>query len=240
MANIEARRVEYMGRRSVLLANGEVRALFDATGSMIPEFGVRRGPASLNAHWLPDFRDVSGLPFSPEQHGAYWKAKLLYLIAGDFVCSPSFGPPCTVDGVALPPHGFTANEEWGIDEVHADPNAGVARARFSLQSPAAGLPLSWERCDLVLEGQPAYFSSMTIRTAGRQPSPSTWRATTRWARLSSRPAAGSASPPGATRPLLTGPSSTTPDASSRAPSSPTWGPRRCATVERWTCASCPG
>src|SRR5205823_13465537 len=91
MKTAKASRVEYMGRKAVLFANDEVQALVETVGGMMPEFGLRRGRGVLNAHWLPDFRDNSGAPFTADRHGAYWKAKLLYLIAGDFPCSPSFG-----------------------------------------------------------------------------------------------------------------------------------------------------
>lgn len=120
MAGIEARRVEYMGKRAVLLANEEIRTLIEARGGMVPEFGLRRGSAVVNAHWIPDFRDNSGTPFSQEVHGPYWKVNLLRILAGDFPCSPSFGGPFEVDGLAVPPHGWTANEEWTIDGVGLD------------------------------------------------------------------------------------------------------------------------
>src|SRR2546425_5815983 len=130
MKTAKASRVEYMGRKAVLLANDEVQALVETVGGMMPEFGLRRGRGVLNAHWLPDFRDNSGAPFTADRHGAYWKAKLLYLIAGDFPCSPSFGPGCVIDGIELPPHG-------------------------------------WTRCDLVLPGQPAYFTVMRISNGSK-------------------------------------------------------------------------
>ena len=169
MDKAEARRIEYMGRSSVLLANGEVRAVVDALGGMMPEFGVRHGPGTLNAHWIPDFRGTDGAGFSPERDGPYWKAKLLYLIAGDFPCSPNFGPGGVVDGVELPPHGFCANEAWSIEGVGQDPASGAAFARFALKSPDPAMPLLYRKCDFVFPGQPAYFSLMRIANQGRKP-----------------------------------------------------------------------
>jgi hypothetical protein len=166
---LEARRVEYMGRRSVCLANESVRAVVDALGGMVPEFSLRRGRGGVNAHWIPDFRDNSGQPWSESRSAAYWKAKLLYLIAGDFLCSPNFGPPCVVDGVALPVHGWTANEEWSIDSCGLDAGSRAAYADFSLASPSPGMPLSWKRRDLVLEGQSAYYSVTDIENRGDRP-----------------------------------------------------------------------
>ena len=126
MPGIQAKRVEYMGRRGVVLGNDLVRAVVETAGGMVPEFGVRRGAAVLNAHWGPDFRDMSGTPFSEAAHGKYWKVKLLHMLAGDFPCSPSFGPPCELDGIAHPAHGWAANEDWTIEGVGVDEAARAA------------------------------------------------------------------------------------------------------------------
>ena len=168
MASIEARRVEFLGKRAVVLANDQVRTVIEAAGGMVPEFGVKRGPHGvLNAHWIPDFRDVSGASFSPALHGPYWKVKLLHMLAGDFPCSPSFGAPCETDGVSHPVHGWAANEEWSIEGVGAD--QGAAWSRSTLKSPAPSMPLAWEKVDLVLAGQPAYFSITRIKNSGAAP-----------------------------------------------------------------------
>ncbi|HET6413372.1 MAG TPA: hypothetical protein VFG53_15035 [Anaeromyxobacter sp.] len=169
MTGSEAKRVEYMGKRAVVLGNEQVRTVIEAAGGMVPEFGVRRGTAVLNAHWIPDFRDNSGTPFSENRHGPYWKVKLLYTLAGDFPCSPSFGPPCELDGIAHPAHGWAANEEWTILGVGVDEASGAAFARSSLRSPTEAMPLTWEKTDLVLPGQPAYFSLIRVHNAGASP-----------------------------------------------------------------------
>ncbi|MGA2547827.1 MAG: hypothetical protein ABSF43_14845 [Rectinemataceae bacterium] len=166
---LQARRFEYLGRKSTLLANGKIRAVVDALGGMMPEFSLDRGKGGINAHWLPDFRNSTGEPYSEVEHARYWKGKVLYLIAGDFPCSPNFGGDGVVDGASLPAHGWTANEEWKIEEVGTKPEAGAAYARFSLRSPAATIPLAWSKCDLVLEGQNAYYSVMRIRNEGKNP-----------------------------------------------------------------------
>jgi hypothetical protein len=163
----QARRISYLGRTGVVLENDLVRMLVDAEGGMVPEFGLRRGRGVLNAHWLPDFRGDLTTPWSEERHGPYWKAKLLYLIAGDFPCSPGFGAPSTVDGVALPPHGWTANDTWEVGVLGAD--AGAAWAHFSLRSPAPAMPLLYQRTDLVLAGQPAYFTVLRVKNEGKAP-----------------------------------------------------------------------
>ena len=169
MGAIEARRIGYLGRTAVALTNGEVRAVVDAEGGMMPEFGLLRGRGILNAHWLPDFRGDLGAPWSDERCSAYWKARLLFLIAGDFPCSPSFGAGCTVDGVALPPHGWTANETWALEGAGVDAEAGAAWARFGLASPTEAMPIAYRKHDLVLGGQAAYYTVMRVRNEGRDP-----------------------------------------------------------------------
>ena len=132
------------GRHSISLENNQVRTVIDALGGMMPEFSLKRGGAAINAHWIPDFRDQSGTPYEPAKHGDYWKANLLYLIAGDFPCSPNFGGPCNVDGVDLPAHGWVANDAWTIGQHGVSTEDAIAFARFSMNSPADGMPLSWE------------------------------------------------------------------------------------------------
>jgi hypothetical protein len=166
---LEAKRIGYLGKKSTLLANGKIRAVIDASGGMMPEFSIVRGKGGINSHWLPEFRDNSGKAWSEAEHAGYWKAKILYLIAGDFPCSPNFGGACAVDGVEIPAHGWTANDEWKIEDVGTSAEAGAAWARFSLLSPAAAMPLAWKKCDIVLEGQTAYYSIMRIRNGGKSP-----------------------------------------------------------------------
>ena len=98
---LQAKRFEYLGRRSTLLSNGRIRAAVDAVGGMMPEFSLGKGRGGTNAHWLPEFRDNSGRPYSEAEHARYWKAKILYLIAGDFPCCPNFGGGGVVDGAKL-------------------------------------------------------------------------------------------------------------------------------------------
>jgi len=131
---------------------------------MVPEFSLTRGKAGINAHWLPEFRDNSGRPYTKAEHERYWKGKLLHHIAGDFPCSPTFGGDCVVDGVSIPAHGWTANEEWKIEGMGAD--AEAAYLLSSLKSPSPGFPLSWSKCDLMFEGQTGYYSIMRIKNEG--------------------------------------------------------------------------
>jgi hypothetical protein len=170
MAAVEARRVEYMGKQAVVLSNDQVVTIVEAAGGMVPVFAVRRGAAILNAHWIPDFRDVSGTPYVEAVHGPYWKVKLLHRIAGDFPCTPSFGAPCEVDGTSQPVHGWGANEDWAVEGVGVDQASGTGWARSRLRCPAPpSMPLSYEKLDLVPPGQPASYSFIRIRNAGDAP-----------------------------------------------------------------------
>jgi hypothetical protein len=164
---VSAKLVDDRGRRAVALSNGSLRAVIDAQGGMVPEFGRLRGSGLLNAHYIPDFRANSGLPYRAEDHAAFWKAKLLYHIAGDFPCSPNFGGACTVAGVEPPIHGWTADREWKLDSSGTDAGLGAAWARFSLESPAPSLPLSFEKTELIFAGESAYYSVLTVRNRGK-------------------------------------------------------------------------
>lgn len=166
---IEARSVRYMGREAVLLSHERSRAVIDRLGGMMPEFSVRRGAGFVNAHWIPDFRGDMERPWSEGDHGPYWKAKLLYILAGDFPCVPNYGGNCVVDGVAMPIHGFSANEVWTLDRLGASRDEGAAWARFTLESPDPSYRLSLCKSDIMFDGQPAYFSLMRLRNTGDRP-----------------------------------------------------------------------
>ena len=166
---MKAQATSHLGRSAICLENEKVRTAIDAVGGMMPEFARKGGEALLNAHWVPEFRESSGKSYDPSEHADFWKVKLLYLIAGDFPCSPNFGGACVVDGVELPPHGWAANEEWCIKAHGVSDNAAIAFARFALPSPAAGMPLVWEKCDMLVDDQAAYYSIMRIKNTGELP-----------------------------------------------------------------------
>jgi hypothetical protein len=169
MSTAKVEHIQYFGRNAIVLSNGRVRAVIDDLGGMTPEFSLKRGKGAINAHWIPDFRSNSGQPWDARVHAPYWKGQVLYTLAGSFPCSPNFGADCTVDGIPLPAHGWTANERWKIASAEDLQRKAAACARFTLQSPRADMPLSYEKFDVVQRDDPAYYSVMAIRNNGSSP-----------------------------------------------------------------------
>jgi hypothetical protein len=164
---LAASRHDDAGREAVLLENGLMRAVIDRQGGMMPEFSVGRGSGWLNLHWIPHFRGAGGSPWSAARHEAFWKARLLYELAGDFPCAPNFGAGCEIDGRAMPPHGQAANEAWKLDGLGKDGRRGAAWARFSLVLRDKALPLTLHKYDLAFEGQRAFYSLLRIENRGK-------------------------------------------------------------------------
>ncbi len=169
MGKATSKRFSCMGRDGVALENELVRAVVEDEGGMMPEFGVRRGRGLQNAHWIPEFRWRGGRTWDEARDAPELGLRLLSIIAGDFPCSPNFGTGGEVDGASLPLHGWAANERWALDGTGVDGESGAAFARWSLRSPAPTMPLSWEKLNLVLPGEPAYYSAITVRNGGSAP-----------------------------------------------------------------------
>lgn len=165
-SQLAAERVDDFGREAILLENGLVRAVIDAQGGMMPEFSIRRGQGWLNVHYIPHFRGNGTPLWNEKKHAPFWKAGLLYHLAGDFPCAPNFGAGCEVDGQKLPPHGQAANASWTIEGHGREGKLGAAWASFSLESRGKGMPLSFRKYDLVLEGQAAFYSLLRIANRG--------------------------------------------------------------------------
>jgi hypothetical protein len=162
-------RIRYYGREATVLENEKIRTVIDDVGGMVPELSIKRGKGALNAHWIPDFRSNSGQPWDAQTHKNYWKGKLLYNLAGDFPCSPNFGPDCTVDGVSIPAHGWTANERWNVISSGKIEEKKIVYAGYRLQSPDQSLPLIYEKYDLLRGNDPSYYSIMSIANHGTAP-----------------------------------------------------------------------
>jgi hypothetical protein len=137
--------------------------MIDDIGGMVPELTNFQGKNKINAHWLPWFRSNSGKPFSADDE-RFWKANLLYHLAGNFPCAPNFGEDDDLDGMTLPPHGWTANLPWRFCGKGLDNEA--AWAVSSLESPEPKMPLSFKKIDAVAAGHAVHYTSLSIRNGG--------------------------------------------------------------------------
>ena len=160
-------RVKELGKRdATVIENSKLRVMVDDIGGMIPELSLIRGKEIINAHWLPWFRSSSGLGFSETENGAFWKANLLYHLAGNFPCLPNFGPGHKIDGIEMPPHGWTANLPWVFHSSGIDGETGAAWALSTMESPEGAMPLSFRKIDAVLPGQNVHYASIEIKNKG--------------------------------------------------------------------------
>ena len=157
--------VESGFRNAVALENGIFRALVDAEGGMVPELSRKCGDTFINAHWLSWFRGMAPSPEAgnPQSHELFQKIPLLERIAGNFPCVPSFGGGNPVDGVEIPPHGWTANEQWQLESVGTDKNNRYAWARFRMVSPSDRMKLEFEKIDLVFAEESVHYSILKIK-----------------------------------------------------------------------------
>ncbi|MDR2767914.1 MAG: hypothetical protein LBB82_06265 [Treponema sp.] len=163
-----SRVVELGEREATVLENSCIRVMIDDQGGMTPELSGRRASGEwLNAHWLPWFRSNSGEKYNDNEHGSFWKAKLLYQIAGNFPCLPSFGPGHIIDGVHMPPHGWTANETWRYVTSDTD-ESGIVWTLSVMDSPAGEIPLSFSKIDALLPNQGVHYTSLRVRTRGNE------------------------------------------------------------------------
>jgi len=158
--------VELGGRNASVLEHDGIRVMIDDIGGMIPELSLVRGKGRLNAHWLPWFRSNSGKPYSEKDDGAFWKANLLYHLAGNFPCIPNFGGGHVVDGIDMPPHGWTANLSWHFCSSGIDGETGAPWALSTMESPSAAMPLSFRKIDALIPGQNAHYTSISVKNNG--------------------------------------------------------------------------
>jgi hypothetical protein len=161
-----SRVTEFGDRSSTLLEHDSTRVLINDQGGMIPELSSLQGKRGINAHWVPWFRAGAGKAFNDSEHGAFWKANLLYHLAGNFPCAPNFGPGHTIDGIDIPPHGWTANLPWKFIQKGIDEESGAAWAFSTLESPHKALPLFFQKLDALIPDHPVHYSSLTIHNRG--------------------------------------------------------------------------
>ena len=186
---------ELGGRNATVLEHGSLRVMVDDMGGMIPELSLARGKRRLNAHWLPWFRSGSGRPWKEEEDAKFWKGRLLYNLAGSFPCIPNFGGDNRVDGVDLPPHGWTAQLPWQFRSSGADKESGALWALSVLESPEKAMPLSFRKIDALIPGQNIHYMSIASKTTATPISRFARGGTIPWGLLSSRKAAASRAPP---------------------------------------------
>jgi hypothetical protein len=141
--------------------------MIDDQGGMSPELSAG-GNHSINAHWIPWFRANSGRAYKDADHGAFWKANLLYHLAGSFPCIPNFGPGHIIDGVNMPPHGWTANLSWKFINSGIHEESGGAWALSAMGSPDKAMPLSFRKIDLILPGQAVHYTGIRVQNKGDQ------------------------------------------------------------------------
>ncbi|MDR2110742.1 MAG: hypothetical protein LBP32_05490 [Spirochaetaceae bacterium] len=160
-------RVKELGdREATVLEHDLIRVLVADTGGMIPELSGIQGPRHINAHWLPWFRSNSGKNYNDADHGAFWKANLLYNLAGNFPCVPNFGPGHIIDGVNMPVHGWTANLKWQFAGNGIDEESGAAWALSTMESPDQVMPLSFKKIDAVIPHHPVHYVSLSVKNRG--------------------------------------------------------------------------
>ncbi len=165
IVELDAKRVKNIGNRNATwLSNGAVRVAVEDRGAMVPELSYKHVDGYLNAHWVPQFRGNSGRPFSKSAHGGFWGANILYGIAGNFPCIPSFGQPCRAYGVKFETHGPTANELWRFERSGVLPG----RAAFSISTLRGFKPrdLSYRKYDIVLPDHPVHYSVIKVKNSG--------------------------------------------------------------------------
>ncbi|MDR2158638.1 MAG: hypothetical protein LBP23_01070 [Treponema sp.] len=153
-------------REATLLEHGTLRVIIDDRGGMVPELSCVRGRGRINAHWIPHFRGNSGKPYDDTEHGAFWKGSLLYELAGNFCCVPNFGPGQVIDGVTIPPHGWTANHTWRFDGSGVEGESGAAWALSSMESPDRRMPLAFKKLDMLLPDHPVHYTGLEIKNRG--------------------------------------------------------------------------
>jgi hypothetical protein len=160
-------RVTELGRReATVLENSNLRVMIDDIGGMVPECAGRHGSDWINSHWMPWFRSNGGQPYNETEHGSFWKANLLYHIAGNFPCIPNFGPGHIIDGVHMPPHGWTANQEWRYVTNNTDEASGAVWALSVMESPAANMPLAFSKLDALLPREGVHYTSIRVQNRG--------------------------------------------------------------------------
>jgi hypothetical protein len=160
-------RITEIGERAAtVLEHSSIRVMIDDIGGMVPELSGNKDGQWLNSHWVPWFRSNSGKPYNDAEHGSFWKANLLYQLAGNFSCIPNFGPGHIIDGISMPAHGWTANQVWHYINSDTDDTSGALWALSVLESPEKAMPLSFSKIDAIIPGQAVHYTSIRVSNRG--------------------------------------------------------------------------
>ena len=160
---VSERKKDLGDRDLTLLTNGDVRVGINDKGGMVPELSRCYGNGFFNAHWRPIFRANSETKYDLQKHGDRWPAELMFELAGNFPCFPSFGPPNSGYGFEHPPHGITANAVWNV-EAFGVLDDTAAYVKSSVDGSALGsLPLLYTKYDVLMSGQPVHYTLMDIK-----------------------------------------------------------------------------
>jgi hypothetical protein len=157
------------GRNAIVLETSLVRVVIDDEGGMVPEFSALQDRRALNAHWIPSFRANAGEAWDEKKHGAYWKNRLLYNIAGNFPCFPNFGGTHILEGETMPAYGWTANGVWRLEGHGIDRESGAAWTVSRLSQSGCGLDLTFTKIDAVIPGSPVHYTSIRVQNNGAGP-----------------------------------------------------------------------
>lgn len=164
----ESRKIQEAGKReAVLLTNGKIRVVIDADKGMIPELSTQFNDGWINAHWLPWFRANEGHTWNEKVHSDFWKAPLLYDIAGNFPCVPNFGPDNSVDSYNLPPHGYTAFQKWEQEE----PKNDIESTSLISTLKEGEHPFRYKKTDVILKNQNVLYTRLDIKNTGTKSEP---------------------------------------------------------------------
>jgi hypothetical protein len=162
-------RVLDIGKRdATFLENETNRILIDDQGGIVPELSARSGNGWLNAHWQALFRVNSGEKYSEKKHAGFWGNAMMYNAAGNFFCSPNFCAGPEINGVKVPPHGWTPNLKWKYKKSGVDEETGAAWTFSTMKSPDSRVPLLYEKTDMIIPGHPVHYTSLTVKNSGNE------------------------------------------------------------------------
>jgi hypothetical protein len=89
---------------------------------------------------------------------------LLYHLAGNFPCIPNFGAGHVIEGINMPPHGWTANLPWKFRQSGLHDIGGWALS--TMESPESDMPLSFRKIDAIIPGQNIHYTSIAVKNSG--------------------------------------------------------------------------